>query len=214
VLVDGAQAVSHLRVDVRALDCDFYCFSGHKLFGPTGAGVLYGKREHLEAMPPWQGGGHMLRSMRFEGTTYQDPPWRFEAGTPPIAAVVGLGAAITWLESVGFEAIAAHERTLTEHALRALPAVRGLQLFGPSGARAPVFAFTLAGVHAHDVGTVLDQDGIAIRTGHHCAQPLMEHLGVAAVARASLALYNTTGEIDALVESLERVARIFRRVSG
>jgi cysteine desulfurase/selenocysteine lyase len=173
-----------------------------------------GSASHLEAMPPWQGGGHMLRSMRFEGTTYQDPPWRFEAGTPPIAAVVGLGAAITWLESVGFEAIAAHERTLTEHALRALPAVRGLQLFGPSGARAPVFAFTLAGVHAHDVGTVLDQDGIAIRTGHHCAQPLMEHLGVAAVARASLALYNTTGEIDALVESLERVARIFRRVSG
>jgi cysteine desulfurase / selenocysteine lyase len=214
VLVDGAQAVSHLRVDVRALDCDFYCFSGHKLFGPTGAGVLYGKREHLEAMPPWQGGGHMLRSMRFEGTTYQDPPWRFEAGTPPIAAVVGLGAAITWLESIGFEAIAAHERTLAEHALRVLPAVRGLQLFGPSGARAPVFAFTLAGVHAHDVGTVLDQDGIAIRTGHHCAQPLMEHLGVAAVGRASLALYNTTGELDALVESLERVARIFRRASG
>jgi cysteine desulfurase/selenocysteine lyase len=165
-------------------------------------------------MPPWQGGGHMLRSMRFEGTTYQDPPWRFEAGTPPIAAVVGLGPAITWVDSIGFGAIAAHERTLTEHALRVLPAVRGLQLFGPPDARVPVFAFTLAGVHAHDVGTVLDQDGIAIRTGHHCAQPLMEYLGVAAVARASLALYNTTGEIDALVESLERVARIFRRASG
>jgi cysteine desulfurase/selenocysteine lyase len=210
VLVDGAQAVPHLRVDVRALDCDFYCFSGHKLFGPTGAGVLYGKREHLEAMPPWQGGGHMIRSMGFEGTTYQDPPWRFEAGTPPIAAVVGLGAAITWLESIGFEAIAAHERRLSDHAFRVLPAVGGLRLFTPPGARVPVFAFTLADVHAHDVGTVVDQDGIAIRTGHHCAQPLMEHLGVVAVARASLALYNTTGEIDALVDSLGRVAHMFR----
>src|SRR5262249_51541530 len=139
VLVDGAQAVPHLRVDVRALDCDFYCLSGHKLFGPTGAGVLYGKREHLDTMPPWQGGGHMLRSMRFEGRNYQDPPWRFEAGTPPIAAVVGLGEAITWLESIGFEAVAAHERTLTEHALGALPAVPGLRLFASPGARAPVF---------------------------------------------------------------------------
>jgi hypothetical protein len=153
----------------------------------------------------------MIRSMRFEGTTYLDIPWRFEAGTPAIAAVVGLGASITWLESIGFEAIAAHERTLTEHALRVFPTIRGLQLFAPPVARVPVFAFTLAGVHAHDVGTVLDQDGIAIRTGHHCAQPLMEHLGVGAVARASLALYNTTGEIDALVESLDRVARMFRR---
>src|SRR5262249_6702022 len=142
VLIDGAQAVPHLRVDVRALDCDFYCFSGHKLFGPTGAGVLYGKREHLEAMPPWQGGGHMLRSMRFEDTIYQDPPWRFEAGTPPIAAVVGLGEAITWLESIGFDAVAAHEQTLTEHALRVLPAGRGLRPFGPPRTRAPAFALT------------------------------------------------------------------------
>jgi cysteine desulfurase / selenocysteine lyase len=213
VVIDGAQAVPHLRVDVRALDCDFYCFSGHKLFGPTGAGVLYGKGEHLEAMPPWQGGGHMIRSTGFEGTTYQDPPWRFEAGTPAIAAVVGLGAAITWLESIGFEAIAAHERTLTEHALRVLPAVRGLRLLAAPAGRVPVFAFTLAGIHAHDVGTVVDQDGIAIRTGHHCAQPLMEHLGVAAVGRASLALYNTTDELDALVESLDRVGRMFRGTS-
>jgi cysteine desulfurase / selenocysteine lyase len=210
VLVDGAQAVAHLPVDVRALDCDFYCFSGHKLFGPSGAGVLYGKREQLAAMPPWQGGGHMIRSVRFTGSTWQDPPARFEAGTPPIAAVIGLGAAIEWLASLGWDAIAAHERTLIDHALAVLPAVPGLRLLGAPAARSPLFSFTIAGVHAHDVATVLEQDGIAIRSGHHCAQPLLEQLGVGATARASLAVYNDAAELDRLAESLARVADVFR----
>lgn len=210
VLVDGAQAAPHLAVDVRALDCDFYAFSAHKLYGPTGTGVLYGKRERLAAMAPWQGGGDMIVSVTFEGTTYAEPPHRFEAGTPNIAGVVGLGAAIDYLEAVGMDALAAHERALFAHGARVLGAVPGLRLFGDAEDRAAILSFALAGVHPHDVGTVLDQQGIAVRTGHHCAQPLMAHLGVTGTARASLALYNTTAELDALASALAGVAEMFR----
>jgi cysteine desulfurase/selenocysteine lyase len=210
VVVDGAQAVPHLAVDVRALDCDFYCFSGHKLYGPTGIGVLYGKRERLAAMAPWQGGGDMIVSVTFAETVYADPPHRFEAGTPNLAGVVGLGAAIDYVEAIGLPAIAAHERALFEHGARALAAVPGLRLMGDAEERAAILSFTLPGVHPHDVGTVLDQQGIAVRTGQHCAQPLMDHLGVPGTARASLALYNTTAELDALAGALAGVVEMFR----
>ncbi len=211
VVVDGAQAVAHLRVDVAALDCDFYCFSGHKLFGPTGTGVLYGKRERLAAMAPWQGGGDMIVSVSFAGTLYAEPPHRFEAGTPNIAGIVGLGAAIDYVEAVGLDAIAAHERALLEHGTRVLAAVPGLRLLGPPIAeRAAILSFVLQGVHPHDVGTVLDQHGIAVRTGHHCAQPLMEHLGVPGTTRASLSIYNTPDDLDALASALGTVVETFR----
>jgi cysteine desulfurase/selenocysteine lyase len=210
VLVDGAQAVPHLPVDVRAIGCDFYCFSGHKLFGPPGTGVLWGRRERLSAMPPWQGGGDMILSVRFAETIYAEPPHRFEAGTPNIAGIVGLGAAIDWVEALGRDAIAVHEQDLLAHGTRALAAVPGLRLLGPEGDRAAMLSFVLPGVHPHDAGTVLDHHGIAVRTGHHCAQPLMEHFGVPGTVRASLAPYTTRAELDALAEALCAVVEAFR----
>jgi cysteine desulfurase/selenocysteine lyase len=209
VLVDGAQAAPHLPVDVRALGCDFYCFSGHKVFGPPGTGVLYGRRDRLAAMPPWQGGGDMIDSVSFARTTYAAPPRRFEAGTPDVAGVVGLGAALDYVEAVGLDAIGAWEHALLEHAVGALSTVPGLTLLGAPETRAAVLSFTLAGVHPHDAGTVLDSEGIAVRTGHHCAQPLMEALGIPGTVRASLALYNTPDEIDALARALRRVVEMF-----
>ena len=209
VLVDGAQAVPHLRVDVRELGCDFYCFSGHKLFGPTGTGVLYGKRERLAAMPPWQGGGDMILSVSFERTLYAEPPHRFEAGTPNIAGVIGLGAAIDYVESVGLDEIAAWEHQLLEYGTAALRAVPGLRLLGTAEEKAAILSFELRGVHPHDAGTILDREGIAVRTGHHCAQPAMRHFGVTGTVRASLAFYNTQEEIDALVRGLGLVMEMF-----
>lgn len=212
VVVDGAQAVPHLRVDVGALGCDFYCFSGHKLFGPTGVGALWGRAELLAELPPWQGGGDMIQSVStvVGQTLYRESPYRFEAGTPPIAEVIGLGAAIDYLESIGLDAIARHEAELRAHAVAVLGAVPGLRLLGgPGAAKVPVVSFELAGVHPHDVGTALDFEGIAVRTGHHCAQPLMEHLGVPGTVRASLALYNTKAELDALAGALRRVRGLF-----
>jgi cysteine desulfurase / selenocysteine lyase len=209
VLVDGAQAVSHLAVDVQALDCDFYAFSGHKLFGPTGIGVLYGKPELLGSMPPYQGGGDMIRSVRFEKTLYNTLPYKFEAGTPNIAGAIGLSAAIEYLQLLGFERIAEHERDLLAHGTRALMNIPGLKFTGTASEKAGILSFVLEGVHPHDVGTILDREGIAIRTGHHCCQPLMDRLGVPATARASLSLYNTREEIDALASALSRVREVF-----
>ncbi|MGZ6124548.1 MAG: aminotransferase class V-fold PLP-dependent enzyme, partial [Myxococcales bacterium] len=204
----GAQAVPHLAVDVQALGCDFYAFSGHKLFGPTGIGVLYGRSELLEQMPPWQGGGDMISSVTFEKTTWNRLPYKFEAGTPDIAGAVGLGAAIDYLGAVGLPAIAAHEHDLLAYGTAALLEVPGLRLIGTAKEKAAVLSFVLGETHPHDIGTVLDREGIAIRTGHHCAQPLMRRFGVAATARASLALYNRREEIDALVSGLHKVREI------
>jgi cysteine desulfurase/selenocysteine lyase len=208
VLIDGAQAVPHSRVDVRALGCDFYCFSAHKMLGPTGVGVLYGRRELLEAMPPWQGGGDMILSVTFEKTTYNDLPWKFEAGTPHIAGAVGLAAAIQYLERLGMERIAAYEHELLEYATARLSAVPGLTIIGDSARKAAVVSFTMAGVHPHDIGTIVDAEGVAIRTGHHCAMPVMEFFRVPATARASLSFYNTFEEIDRLVAALERAKQV------
>jgi cysteine desulfurase/selenocysteine lyase len=190
VLVDGAQAVPHQRVDVAALGCDFYVFSGHKLFGPSGVGVLWGRADRLEAMPPFMGGGSMILSVTFEKTTYQGIPHKFEAGTPDIAGIVGLGAAIDYVEGLGLDAIAAHERELLTHGTEALSQVPGLRLIGTAERKASILSFVLDGVHPHDIGTILDQEGVAVRTGHHCAQPVMDRFGVPATVRASLALYN------------------------
>ena len=209
VLLDGAQAVPHLAVDVQALGCDFYAFSGHKLFGPTGIGVLYGRSELLEEMPPWQGGGDMISSVTFEKTTWNKLPYKFEAGTPDIAGAIGLGAAIDYVSALGLPAIAAHEHDLLAYATEALREVRGLRLIGTAKEKASVLSFLFGEVHPHDIGTILDQEGVAIRTGHHCTQPLMERLCVPATARASLALYNTKEEIDALAKALNRVHEIF-----
>jgi len=209
VLVDGAQAVPHLRVDVRNLDCDFYVFSGHKAFGPTGIGALYGKAERLEQMPPWQGGGDMIKIVTFEKTVYNDLPYKFEAGTPHIAGAIGLGAALEYVETLGLDQIAAYEHELLAYGTRALVAVPGLRLIGTAREKASVLSFVLEGVHAHDVGTILDREGIAVRTGHHCAMPVMQRFGVPATTRASLALYNTPAEIDALVQGLRQVHEIF-----
>jgi cysteine desulfurase/selenocysteine lyase len=209
VLVDGAQAAPHLPIDVRELGCDFYAFSGHKVFGPTGAAVLWGRAELLEAMPPWQGGGDMILSVGFEKTLYREIPHKFEAGTPDIAAVVGLGAALDWIRSFDAEAVAAHELDLLERALRGLARVPGLRLVGTPRERAAVVSFVLDDAHPHDVGTILDREGIAVRTGHHCAQPLMERFGVPATVRASFALYNTREDVDALVAGLGRVREVF-----
>lgn len=210
VLVDGAQAVPHMPVDVRELDCDFYAFSGHKTFGPTGIGVLYGKFDRLEAMPPYQGGGEMIRSVSFARTTYADPPARFEAGTPHIAGAVGLGAAIDYLERVGPEAIRAYEAHLLAYATEALQNIPQVRLMGTAECKASVVSFVLGAIHAHDAGTLLDLEGIAIRTGHHCAQPVMERYGVPATCRASLAFYNTTEDIDALVSGIRRVVEVLK----
>jgi len=209
VLLDGAQAVPHRKVDVRELGCDFYAFSSHKLFGPTGVGVLYGRADALSALPPYQGGGDMILSVRFEETTYQGIPHKFEAGTPDIASVIGLGAAIDYANGIGLDAIAAHEHELLRDASEQLARVPGLRLIGTAREKAAVISFVLDGVHAHDVGTILDQHGIAIRTGHHCAQPVMERYGVAATARASFAPYNTKADVDALVQGLEHVRKVF-----
>jgi cysteine desulfurase/selenocysteine lyase len=211
VLVDGAQAAPHLEVDVRDLDCDFYAFSGHKLYGPTGVGVLFGKASLLDAMPPYQGGGDMIRSVTFEKTLYNVLPYKFEAGTPNIAGGIGLGAAIDYLSQVGLELVTAYERELLDYATEAVSTISGVRIIGTAREKAGVLSFVLEGVHAHDVGTILDQEGIAIRTGHHCAMPVMQRFGVPATARASLAFYNTREEVDALVGATHKVKRMFSR---
>jgi len=208
VLLDGAQAVAHTAVDVRDLGCDFYVFSGHKLFGPTGVGILYGRRELLDAMPPYQGGGDMIRSVTFEKTVYNDVPYRFEAGTPNIAGAIGLGAAIDYVRAIGLDAIAAYESDVYAYAVQRLASIPGLRLIGTARHRVSVLSFVLEGMHPHDIGTILDQEGIAVRTGHHCAQPVMERFGVPATARASLALYNTREEVDALVRGIDKVREV------
>ena len=209
VLVDGAQAVPHMPVDVQDLDCDFYAFSGHKIFGPTGFGVLYGKRDWLEKMAPYQGGGDMILSVSFEKTVYNALPYRFEAGTPDIAGAVGLGAAIDYLNGIGMERVARYEQELLAYGTERLSAIPGLRLIGTAREKAGVLSFVLDDIHAHDIGTVLDRDGIAVRAGHHCAMPVMQRLGVAATARASLAFYNTRAEIDALARALYKVKEMF-----
>jgi cysteine desulfurase/selenocysteine lyase len=209
VLVDGAQAVPHQAVDVQALGCDFYAFSSHKLFGPSGVGVLWGKAEHLEAMPPYQSGGEMILTVSFEGSTWNEIPHKFEAGTPDIGGVVGFGAALDYVTGLGLAAIAAHEHELLRYATEALEAVPGLRLIGTAPQKAAVLSFVLDGIHPHDIGTILDQEGIAVRTGHHCAQPVMQRFGVPATARASLALYNNRADVDALIVGLDRVREVF-----
>jgi cysteine desulfurase/selenocysteine lyase len=209
VVVDGAQAAPHLPVDVDALGCDFYALSGHKMYGPTGIGVLWGKREHLEAMPPYQGGGDMIRTVAFEKSTWNDLPYKLEAGTPHIAGAVGLGAAADYLSNVGFAALEAHERDLMAYATAAMLEVPGLRMFGTAPGKVAVLSFTLDCAHPHDIGTIVDSEGVAIRTGHHCAQPVMEHFGLPATARASLGMYNTREDIDALVRALHKVRSIF-----
>ena len=210
VLIDGAQAVPHLKVDVRDLDCDFYAFSGHKLCGPTGVGVLYGKTRWLEAMPPFLGGGDMILSVSFEKTTFNSLPYKFEAGTPHIAGVIGLGAAVDYLNDIGLDRIAAYEKDLLDYAIETVGALPGVRLVGTAAAKAGVLSFLIDDVHPHDIGTILDQEGIAIRAGHHCAQPAMKFFGVPATARASFAFYNTKNEVDSLVRSINRVREIFQ----
>ena len=209
MLIDGAQAVPHLQVDVQDLDCDFYAFSGHKLYGPTGIGVLYGKAALLDAMPPYQGGGDMIRSVTFEKTTYNALPYKFEAGTPHIAGGIGLGAALDYVQAIGLDTISAYEHTLLGYATTALAALPGVRIIGTAQEKASVISFVRDGVHPHDIGTILDLEGIAIRTGHHCAQPVMARFGVPATARVSLAFYNTREEIDALVQALHTVLEVF-----
>ena len=209
VLIDGAQAAPHLKVDVRELDCDFYAFSGHKLCGPTGSGVLYGKTDLLNAMPPFQGGGDMIASVTFEKTTFNLLPYKFEAGTPHIAGGIGLGAAIDYLTGVGLDKIAAYEQELLDYATEAVGAIKGVKIIGTAREKASVLSFTIDGIHPHDIGTILDQEGIAIRAGHHCAQPVMKRFGVPATARASFAFYNTKQEVDALVEGINRAIEVF-----
>jgi cysteine desulfurase/selenocysteine lyase len=203
VLLDGAQAAPHLTVDVQALDCDFYCFSGHKMCGPTGIGVLYGRQSLLEAMPPWQGGGDMILAVGFERTIYNELPWKFEAGTPHIAGAIGLGEAVDYLRELGLDRIAAAEHDLLAYATARLQALPGLEFVGTAAHKAAVVSFTVQGIHPHDLGTILDSEGVAIRTGHHCAMPVMEFYGVPATARASFAFYNTRAEVDRLVVALE-----------
>ena len=209
VLVDGAQAVPHLKVDVQALGCDFYVFSGHKVYGPTGIGVLYGKSALLDAMPPYQGGGDMISSVTFEKTTYNKLPYKFEAGTPHVAGAIGLGAAIEYVNGLGMDNIAAHEHELLGYATETVSAVPGIRVIGTAKEKAGVLSFLLDSIHPHDIGTILDQEGIAIRTGHHCAQPVMQRFGIAATARASFALYNTRKEVDTLVEGIQKIREVF-----
>ena len=208
-LVDGAQAAPHMKVDVQALDADFYAFSGHKVFGPTGIGVLYGKTRLLHAMPPYQGGGDMIRTVTFEKTTYNDVPYKFEAGTPDIAGGIGLGAALDYVAHIGIDKIAAYEHELLLYGTEALSRIPGLRIIGTAREKAAVLSFVMEGIHPHDIGTVLDRQGIAVRTGHHCAQPVMDRYQVPATTRASLAFYNTTAEIDALSDGLKKVKEIF-----
>jgi cysteine desulfurase/selenocysteine lyase len=207
-LLDGAQSIPHSRIDVQDLDCDFFCFSGHKMLGPTGIGVLYGREALLQAMPPWQGGGDMILSVTFEKTTFNQLPWKFEAGTPNISGAIGLGAAIEYLEGIGMEQIAAYENEVLQYATEKLSAVPGLQIVGTAEDKASVVSFTLKGVHPHDIGTILDTEGVAIRTGHHCAMPVMDFFRIPATARASFAFYNTFAEIDRLVDALEHARRM------
>ena len=209
VLLDGAQSIQHLKVDVRELDCDFYVFSGHKLYGPTGIGVLYGKEELLEQMPPYQSGGEMIKSVTYERTIYNDLPAKFEAGTPNIAGAVGLGAAIDYITNIGMDRIHAHEQELLTYGTECLSGIGGLRLIGTAQEKASVMSFVMDSAHPHDIGTILDTEGVAIRTGHHCAQPLMDRFGIPATARASLAFYNTKDEIDLLVKAIDRVNEVF-----
>jgi len=208
-LIDGAQAAPHTKVDVQALDADFYALSGHKMVGPTGIGILYGKSKLLNAMPPYQGGGDMIKTVTFEKTTYADLPYKFEAGTPNIAGGIGLGAAADYLSHIGLDRIAAYEHELLVYGTQALREIPGLRMIGTAREKAAVLSFVIDGIHPHDIGTVLDRMGIAVRTGHHCAQPVMDRFGVAATTRASLAFYNTTREIDALVAGLHKVKEVF-----
>jgi len=208
-VIDGAQAAPHLAIDVQALDADFYAFSGHKVFGPTGIGVLYGKRELLEKMEPYQGGGDMIRTVSFDGTTYNELPYKFEAGTPNIAGAIGLGAALEYVTELGLEAVAAHEHDVLKAATAALGNIPGVRLIGTAREKSSIVSFVVDGVHAHDVGTIVDSEGVAIRTGHHCAMPLMKRYGVAATARASFALYNTREEVDALASALWKTKEMF-----
>ncbi|EEF79440.1 cysteine desulfurase [Methylophaga thiooxydans] len=209
VLVDGAQAVPHMKVDVQELDCDFYVFSGHKMFAPTGIGALYGKQALLEAMPPWQGGGDMILSVSFDHTEYNALPYKFEAGTPHIAGAVGLGAAIDYMQDLGIDNIAAHEHALLDIATQRLQQIKGVRIIGTAKQKASVLSFMIEDVHPHDVGTIFDQQGVAIRAGHHCAQPVMQFFGIAATARASFAFYNTEAEIDALVNAIKTTQELF-----
>jgi len=208
-LLDGAQAVPHMAVDVQALGCDFYCFSGHKMFAPTGIGVLWGRESLLEAMPPYQGGGDMIRMVTFEHTDYNELPYKFEAGTPNIAGTIGLGAAIDYIGAIGLDTIAAHEQALLEHANRLADRHEDIRLIGTARRKAAVLSFVMESVHPHDLGTILDQEGVAIRTGHHCAMPLMDFFGVPATARASFAFYNRREEVDSLFAALERARKLF-----
>jgi cysteine desulfurase/selenocysteine lyase len=209
VLVDGAQAIPHAEVDVRALDCDFYAFSGHKVYGPTGIGVLYGRESLLEAMPPWQGGGEMILSVSIESSTYNELPAKFEAGTPNISGAVGLGAALEFVEHLGRPAIAAHEHGLLSLASAGLAALPGVRLVGTAPGKAAVVSFTMDGIHPHDIGTILDSEGIAIRTGHHCAMPVMEYFGLPATARASFGCYSNAQDVERLVQGVRNVREMF-----
>jgi cysteine desulfurase/selenocysteine lyase len=209
ILIDGAQAVPHCAVDVQELDCDFYAFSGHKMYGPTGVGILYGKSALLEEMPPYQGGGDMIASVSFEKTVYNRLPYKFEAGTPHISGGIGLGTAVEYLNGIGVNAIAAHEHDLLTYATAAVTEIPGVRVVGTAKEKAGVLSFVMEGIHPHDIGTVLDQEGIAIRTGHHCAQPIMTRFGIDATARASFALYNTREEVDALVRGIHKVREVF-----
>jgi cysteine desulfurase/selenocysteine lyase len=208
-LVDGAQAAPHMKIDVQALDSDFYTFSGHKVFGPTGIGVLHGKTKLLNAMPPYQGGGDMIRTVTFEKTTYNDLPYKFEAGTPNIAGGIGLGAALDYVTRIGLDNIAAYEHELLQYGTQALSQIPGLRIIGTARDKAAVLSFVMEGIHPHDIGTVLDRQGIAVRTGHHCAQPVMDWFHIPATTRASLAFYNTPAEIDALAAGLNKVKEVF-----
>jgi cysteine desulfurase/selenocysteine lyase len=210
VFIDGAQAVAHMKVDVQALDCDFYALSGHKMFGPTGIGVLYGKAALLNKMPPYQGGGDMISSVTFAKTTYNELPYKFEAGTPNIAGTIGLGAAVDYINGIGLDRIQSYEHQLLDYGTAQLERIPGLRLIGTAPEKASVLSFVLEGVHPHDVGTILDREGVAVRTGHHCAQPVLEWFGVPATTRASLAFYNTKQDIDALVAGIYKVKEIFR----
>jgi cysteine desulfurase/selenocysteine lyase len=209
VLVDGAQSIAHLPIDVQDLDCDFFTFSAHKIYGPTGIGVLYGKSKVLEQMPPYQGGGDMISSVTFEKTTFNSLPYKFEAGTPDIAGAIGLGFALDYVNAIGMDAIAAHEADLLEYATSRLEKVEGLRVIGTGKDKGSVISFVFDEIHPHDVGTLVDQEGIAIRTGHHCAQPVMDRFGVPATSRASFALYNTRREVDALIDALQKVKEVF-----
>ena len=211
MLGDGAQAAPHLPIDVRRIGCDFYAFSGHKVYGPSGVGALYGRAALLEAMPPWQGGGDMISSVTFEKSTWNEIPHKFEAGTPNVAGTIALGVALDWLSSLGIEAVHAHEDEMLRYGTERLSAIPGLRIVGTAPHKASVLSFVLDGIHPHDVGTVLDHEGVAVRTGHHCAQPVMDRYGIPATARASLACFNDRADLDALVRGIGKVQEMFAR---